>query len=733
MAQHKINNDEMNALTHGEHGAPFDVLGLHHADDKDSIVVRAFRPTAKNLHLVSDEHGLLEMQPINDKGLFEVTVEAQKKDFDYHLRETNHEGVEYKFKDPYSFPLTLTDYDIHLFAQGKHWEIYERLGAHHHEVDDVKGVRFAVWAPNAKRVSVVGDFNNWDARVHPMQPNGESGIWELFIPGLKTGERYKYDLVSHHEGYQALKVDPYGFHAERRPNTASIVAELDGYEWGDDDWMQNRPRKDPLTAPMSIYEMHLGSWKRKGENEWLTYREMVDELIPYIKEMGYTHIELLPIAEHPFDASWGYQVTNYYAPTSRFGEPKDFMYFVDQCHQNQIGIILDWVPAHFPKDGHALSYFDGTHLYSHADPRQGEHPDWGTYIFNYGRNEVRNFLIANALFWLEKYHIDGLRVDAVSSMVYLDFSREEGQWIPNQHGGNENLEAVSFLQEFNHLVHEKFPGAVTVAEESTAWPMVSRPTYLGGLGFTMKWNMGWMHDTLSYMSKDAVYRKWEHNKLTFSMVYAFNENFVLALSHDEVVHGKGSLINKLPGDWWQKFAQLRLLFGYQYTHPGKKLNFMGAEIGQWTEWSENSSLEWHLLDMPTHQHLKRFVNDLNHLYRSEPALYEQDFVSDGFQWIEANDSDNSVFAYMRMAKKSSDFLVIACNFTPIARENYRVGVPMAGSYRELFNSDAEIYGGSNVGNLGGMNTDPISRHGFGQSLNLSLPPFGMVILKIRGV
>jgi len=731
MTKTQLTIDEINAVSHGDYGRPFEVLGVH-AGDGDKVVVRAFRPTAKSLHLLRDDISPMKMTAVNDKGLFEAAIPAQGEDLDYTLKETNHEGVEYIFKDPYSFPLTLSDYDLYLFGEGKHWAIYDRLGAHPHEIDGVHGVRFAVWAPNARRVSVVGDFNNWDARLHPMQPHGDSGVWELFIPGLKTGERYKYDILSTQAGYHAQKIDPYGFHAERRPNTASIVAELDGYEWGDNQWMTSRSERIPLNEPVSIYELHFGSWKRKANNEWLTYREMADELIPYVRQMGYTHIELLPIAEHPLDASWGYQVTSYYAPTSRFGEPQDFMYFVDQCHRNNIGVILDWVPAHFPKDGHALSYFDGTHLYSHEDPRQGEHPDWGTYIFNYGRNEVRNFLIANAIFWLEKYHIDGMRVDAVSSMVYLNFSREEGEWVPNMYGGNENLEAVSFLQEFNRLLHEQFPGAITIAEESTAWPMVSRPTYLGGLGFTMKWNMGWMHDTLWYMSKDAIYRKWEHNKLTFSMVYAYHENFVLALSHDEVVHGKGSLMNKLPGDWWQKFAQLRLLFGYQYTHPGKKLNFMGAEFGQWTEWNERQSLDWHLLSLSTHQQVQTFVHDLNRLYRSEKALYEQDYTPDGFQWIEANDADNSTFSYMRFASKAGEFVVIACNFTPVPRMNYRVGVPMSGTYRELINSDAEIYGGSNIGNYGSVATDPIAAHGYGQSLNLNIPPFGIVILKIQG-
>jgi 1,4-alpha-glucan branching enzyme len=726
----QIHPDAIQALVHGDHGAPFEILGVHTLDD-DTLTIRAFRPHARELHLICGSDDPVEMTRTGDRGLFEAHVDAIDP-LHYYFKEITEEGIEQTFHDPYAYPSPLlTDYDLYLHGEGQHWEIYEKLGAHPHKIDDVSGVNFAVWAPNARYVSVIGDFNQWDGRIHPMKRHGDSGIWELFIPGVEPGQRYKYELKSHHMGYHAEKIDPYGFYAERRPDTASIVADINQYTWNDDSYMQRRAKADPLTEPMSIYEVHLGSWKRKEDNEWLTYRELADDLVKYVSEMGYTHIELLPVAEHPFDASWGYQVTGYYAPTSRFGSPDDFMYFVDKCHQNNIGVIVDWVPAHFPKDGHALSFFDGTHLYSHEDPRKGEHPDWGTYIFNYGRNEVRNFLIANALFWLEKYHIDGLRVDAVSSMIYLDFSREEGEWIPNEHGGNENLAAIEFLQQANHVIHDKYPGAMTIAEESTAWPMVSRPTYLGGLGFTFKWNMGWMHDTLSYMSKDPVYRKYEHNKLTFSMMYAFSENFVLSLSHDEVVHGKGSLMNKMPGDWWQKFAQVRLLFGYQYTHPGKKLNFMGADIGQWAEWSEARSLDWHLMDTPTHQQLNHWVADLNRLYKEQPALYEKDFASEGFQWIEANDAQNSVYTYIRYANDPSKFLVIACNFTPVPRENYRVGVPEAGHYDELINSDAEQYGGGNTGNYGGFHTDPVAAHNHSQSLNLTIPPLGMVIMKLR--
>ena len=727
-----LHPDEINAICYGDHGNPFSVLGVHPID-ATTWVVRALRPNAQTLSFVDTSNGVTDpivMPLINEMGLFELVLEETTEITAYHFIEENGAGAEFRVEDPYRFSQSLTDFELYLHAEGRFWEIYEKFGAHPVERNGVSGANFVVWAPNARRLSVVGDFNSWDARIHPMGQHGETGVWEVFIPGVKVGHKYKYDLKSHLHEYTAQKIDPYGFFAERRPHTASIIVDLSEYSWEDEAWLTSRASADPLREPMSIYEVHLGSWQRKEGNRWLTYRELADKLVAYVTEMGYTHIEFMPVAEHPFDGSWGYQVTGYYAPTSRYGLPSDFMYLVDQCHQHNIGVIVDWVPAHFPKDGHALSFFDGTHLYSHKDPRQGEHPDWGTYIFNYGRNEVRNFLIANALFWLDKYHIDGLRVDAVSSMVYLNFSREDGEWIPNEYGGNENLPAVQFLQEANAVIHEKFPGAITIAEESTAWPLVSRPTYLGGLGFTFKWNMGWMHDTLSYMSKDPVYRKWEHHKLTFAMVYAYNENFVLSISHDEVVHGKGSLMGKFVGDWWQKFAQLRLLWGYQYTHPGKKLNFMGGDIGQWAEWSETRSLDWHLLDLPTHDQLNQFVRDLNHLYKSQPALYERDYSPEGFQWIEANDAENSIYSYLRFARDKSDFLVVACNFTPVPRENYRVGVPKAGFYDEIINSDAEIYGGGNIGNFGGFRTDNIGAHGHAQSLNLRIPPFGMVILKI---
>ncbi len=725
-----LHPDALNALVYGDHGAPLQILGIHAIDDKKTVI-RALRPTAKTLKIAVNKKKPMDMSRIHEAGLFEITLENPATDLEYQLIEINDSDQEHKFYDPYAFPPMLTEFDLHLLGEGKHLNSYDVMGAHVREVKGVKGVNFAVWAPNALRISVVGAFNNWDARVHIMSKHNSTGIWEIFIPGLSYGEVYKYDLKSLNHNYHGQKCDPYGFYAEKRPATASIVADLDSYVWHDDEWMTERKTHNALTMPLSTYEMHLGSWRRKQNGDWLTYRELADELIPYVKEMHYTHIELMPVAEHPFDGSWGYQVTGYFAPTSRYGTPQDFMYFVDKCHQNNIGIILDWVPAHFPKDGHALSFFDGTHLYSHEDARKGEHPDWGTYIFNFGRNEVKNFLIANALFWLKKYHIDGLRVDAVSSMVYLDFSRQHGQWIPNKYGGNENLEAVTFLREFNETVYAECPGVMTIAEESTAWPMVSRPTYLGGLGFTLKWNMGWMHDTLYYIKKDPVFRKWEHNKLTFSMMYAYTENFVLSLSHDEVVHLKGSLMTKMAGDWWQKFAGLRLLYGYQYTHPGKKLNFMGHEIGQWSEWGEAKQLDWTLLELPTHQRVQDWVRTMNQFYLEQPALYEQDFDTEGFQWVEPNDSDNSIFTYIRFAKDKSDFLVIVCNFTPVVRFKYRIGVPEAGHYDELLNSDSEFYGGSNVGNYGGIPSEALRWHRFDHSITMTVPPLAMVVFKLR--
>jgi 1,4-alpha-glucan branching enzyme len=721
-----ISQDALNALAFADHGSPRDILGLH--ETETGVVVRALRPDARDMWLVSGKKKPQPMKRIHDAGIFELEVPKVKK-LDYHFSYENHFGQTFEVQDGYNAPSQFGELDFYLHSQGTHRTIYDKLGAHPVEVNGVKGVNFAVWAPNARRVSVVGNFNYWDARYAPMQFLGASGIWELFIPGIEVGEAYKYAIRSHVKGYEAEKIDPYAFFAEKRPQTASIVTDLSTYTWGDSEWMEKRATFNALTAPISIYEMHLGSWKRDANGEWLNYRQLADELVPYLNDMGFTHIEALPVAEHPFDGSWGYQVTGYYAPTSRYGTPQDFMYFVDKCHQHNIGVILDWVPAHFPKDGHALSFFDGTHLYSHEDPRQGEHPDWGTYVFNYGRGEVRNFLTANALFWLKKYHIDGFRVDAVSSMVYLDFSRKHGEWIPNKYGGRENLDAVDFLKEFNTVVHEEHPGVFTVAEESTSWAMVSRPVYLGGLGFTLKWNMGWMHDTLNYIKQDPIYRRYAHNQMTFAMMYAYTENFVLSLSHDEVVHGKGSLINKAPGDWWQKFATLRALMGYQYTSVGKKLNFMGHELGQWREWSEERSLDWDLLSLPTHQGMQQWIRDLNKLYLANPALYEADYATEGFQWIEANDYEQSQYSYIRYTKDRKEAIIVVCNFTPVVREGYRIGVPEAGHYDEILNSDAAVYAGGNVGNYGGRTAEAIPWNRLDYSLSITVPPLAVVIFK----
>jgi 1,4-alpha-glucan branching enzyme len=627
----------------------------------------------------------------------------------------------------------LTDLDKHLLSEGTFERAFEKLGAHLTEMDGEAGVYFAVWAPNAQQISIIGDFNDWNGASHPMLPGG-GGIWSLFIPGLQEHTVYKYRLRQP-DGHVIDKADPYGFAMEQRPKTASIVADVDKYKWQDDEWINSRPNRQGLSRPVSIYEVHLGSWRRIPDEQWgmryLTYHEMTEQLIPYVKDLGFTHIELMPIAEHPHDASWGYQVTGFFAATSRYGNPEDLMHFIDQCHQNGIGVILDWVPAHFPKDDVALNYFDGTHLYNHADPRQGEHPDWGTLIFNYGRNEVRTFLIANAVFWCEKYHIDGLRVDAVASMIYLDYSRRDGEWIPNQYGGRENLEALSLLRKVNEVLHGQFPGILTIAEESTAWPMVSRPTYMGGLGFTLKWNMGWMHDTLEYMRKDPIHRRYHHNHMTFGMLYAFHENFVLPLSHDEVVHGKGSLINKMSGDEWQKFANLRAYYGFMWAYPGKKLLFMGSEFGQWQEWNNNTSLEWAALGAPNHQGVHRFLCDLNRLYQNEPALYENDFDWHGFSWIDANDSDNSIFSFIRYAVSNDDFIIVVSNFTPVPRGEYRIGVPKPGYYLEVLNSDSAFYWGGNIGNGGGRYTDDYGSHGHPYSLNIAIPPLGTVMFKLQ--
>jgi len=613
-----------------------------------------------------------------------------------------------------------------LFAQGKHWHIYQKMGAHLHTVDDIAGVLFTVWAPNAGRVSVIGDFNRWDGRSNPMRSLGGCGIWELFIPGLEAGCLYKFELLNRQNNEVLSKTDPYGQAFELRPDTAAIVVQETSYPWQDDGWMAHRSGHDWLHEPMSIYEVHLGSWRRGPLGNFLNYRELADQLVGYVKEMGFTHIELMPITEHPLDASWGYQTTGYFAPTSRFGTPDDFRYFMDTLHRNHIGVILDWVPAHFPKDSFGLARFDGSALYEHEDPRKGEHRDWGTLIYNYGRNEVRNFLLSSAIFWMQEFHIDGLRVDAVASMLYLDYSREEGDWVPNIYGGNENLEAIDFFRELNTVTHQQFPGTVMMAEESTAWPQVTRPTWVGGLGFSMKWNMGWMNDILAYMHEDPIHRRFHHDQLTFGMLYAFTENFTLPFSHDEVVHGKGSMVNKMPGDEWQRFANLRLLYTMMFTYPGKKLLFMGCEFGQGSQWDFNQTLDWYVLEYPLHQGVQALVKDLNTLYQAQPPLYALDFVHQGFEWIDCHDVQQSVISYRR--KDGDQELVIVLSFTPMVRENYRIGVPEAGSYHEVFNSDAGQYAGSNVVN-GEVASEAIPWMNLPHSVSLTLPPLGGIILK----
>ncbi len=624
----------------------------------------------------------------------------------------------------------LSDKDIYLFNEGTHFHLYERLGAHPGILDGVQGTHFAVWAPNAEQVSVMGDFNGWSKTKHLLHLDGASGIWEGFLRGVGKGAHYKYHIVSRYNGYTADKADPFAFYAEHPPLTASVVWDVD-YQWGDLDWMAARHGTSRLESPISVYELHLGSWRRmpeEGERS-LTYRELAPQLAAYLQQMGFTHVEFMPVMEHPFYGSWGYQITGFFAPTSRYGSPQDFMYLIDYLHQHGIGVILDWVPSHFPTDGHGLAYFDGTHLYEHADPRKGLQQDWGSFIFNYSRHEVRSFLISNALFWLDKYHVDGLRMDAVASMLYLDYSRKEGEWIPNEFGGRENLEALVFLRRLNEEIYLRHPDVQTIAEESTAWPMVSRPVYVGGLGFGLKWDMGWMHDILTYMSKDPLFRRYEHHALTFRMLYAFSEHFVLPFSHDEVVYGKGSLLGKMPGDDWQKFANLRLLYGYMYAQPGKKLLFMGGEFGQWHEWNHDRSLDWHLLESAPHRLLQRWVEDLNQLYRKEPALHVYDCDPAGFEWIDCSDPEQSVISLLRKGPDPQDAVLVVCNFTPVPRPNYRVGVPFGGFWRELLNSDAKEYGGSGHGNLGGLEAAPLTSHGRPQALTMMLPPLAIVFFK----
>jgi 1,4-alpha-glucan branching enzyme len=719
------------ALAAGENQDPFAVLGPHPDERGRGTRIRAYLPAARSVDVVLRPGG--EIRPMERRqpaGVWEAMVGDVS---DYRLRITfpgDHVG---EIDDPYRYGRVLTDYDLHLLGEGTHYRSFEKLGAHRTTVGSTTGVHFAVWAPNAARVSVIGDFNAWDGRVHAMRLLQPNGIWEIFVPDLAEGEKYKFEIRTR-SGAILKKSDPFGFAFEMPPHSAAIVRDISRYEWRDAEWMATRhERRGSFDRPVAIYEAHLGSWMRVPEegNRFLSYRELADRLVSHVKDLGFSHIELLPVMEHPFSGSWGYQVLGFYAPTSRFGPPEDFKYFVDACHEAGIAVILDWVPGHFPKDAHGLAQFDGTALYEHADPRQGEHQDWGTLIFNYARNEVRNFLLSNALFWLEEYHVDGLRVDAVASMLYRDYSRRPGEWIPNRFGGRENLEAISFLQELNRLTHGQHPGTITAAEESTAWPGVTRPVHVGGLGFSYKWNMGWMHDILQYTHGDPIHRRWHHNLITFSMLYAYTENFILPLSHDEVVHGKGALLDKMSGDAWQKYATLRALYGYMYAHPGKKLLFMGAELGQWREWNHDRSLDWHLLDDPSHAGLQRFVHDLNWRYHAEPALYELDYDPEGFRWIDCNDNENSVVSVVRYARDRGDFLVMVFNFTPVPRVQYRVGVPGPGWYAELVNSDATLYGGSNVGNGGGVASEPITAHGFDQSVRLTIPPLACLYLKKR--
>lgn len=731
MVKTTANYDEVLRVINAEHPDPFSVLGMHYLEHEKSIVVRTFFPDAKEIHVIdTSNQNKYQMDLVDDRGFFELVLKEKSDFFKYILEITDNTGHTFTTYDPYSFLPVLTDLDFHLFNEGNHHKIYEKLGAHLMTIDGIQGALFAVWAPCAKRVSIVGDFNQWDGRRHVMRSRGPSGIWELFIPGIMEGDLYKFEIKTpHNELY--VKSDPYAFYCELRPNTASIVYDIENYQWNDDEWMKQRDSENNFDKPVSIYEVHLGSWKRvsNDENGFHTYRELADDLVKYVKDMGYTHIQLLPVAEHPFDGSWGYQITGYYAITSRYGEPKDFMYFVDKCHQNGIGVLLDWVPAHFPKDGHGLARFDGTALYEHYDEKQGEHPDWGTHIFNYGRLEVRNFLVSNALFLFEKYHIDGLRVDAVASMLYLNYGKEDGEWIPNRWGGKENVDAIEFLRQLNSTVYTYYPGVMMVAEESTSWALVSKPPYVGGLGFSYKWNMGWMNDFLRYMSMDSIYRKHHQDLITFSLMYAFSENFILVLSHDEVVHGKCSMIEKMPGDYWQKFAGLRASYGFMYGHPGKKLLFMGCEFAQFIEWNFKQSLDWFLLDYDMHKKMQNYVRDLNTLYKNEKALFEVDFSHEGFEWIDCNDREHSIVSFIRKGKDWRDCLILLCNFTPTPHDNYCIGVPFDTEYTEIFNSDWEKYGGSNVGNFEPLKAQSTSFHNKPYSINLTVPPLSTIVLK----
>ncbi len=727
-----LTHAELDSLVQAQQPNPHHLLGMHPLGDGSGVVVRALLPDAAQVEVVATHETKLpgfKLERLHEAGLFEGVSTAVTRVYAYDLVITDHQGRRHQRRDGYSFFPTLGESDLYLFGKGDERRIYDKLGAQLRTIDGVTGTSFAVWAPNAQRMSVVGEFNNWDGRYHPMRLLGVSGVWELFIPGVGEGTLYKYEIKEAVGGI-ALKTDPYGYFFEAAPKNASIVWNNQKFVWSDDEWLKQRRASNPLAAPLSVYEVHLGSWMKKNVAESLSYREIAEPLVDYLKLTGFTHVEFLPVSEHAYYPSWGYQVTGFYSPTSRYGTPDDFQFLVNALHQAGIGVLVDWVPAHFPRDTWALARFDGTALYEHEDPRQGAHQDWGTLIFNFGRHEVKNFLTANALFWCERFHIDGLRVDAVASMLYLDYSRKEGEWVPNQYGGRENLEAIEFLKCFNHLVHTECPGVLTIAEESTAWPLVTRPPYLGGLGFSFKWNMGWMHDTLGYFKLDPVYRKYHQNDLTFAMLYHHNENFQLPLSHDEVVHGKCSLLGKMPGDDWQKFANLRALLGYQWLFPGKKLLFMGCEFGQDREWSENAGLDWWLLEKgPFHRGAQRFVADLNKLYRATPALWQADYDLAGFFWVDCSDNENSVLSFVRQDQARSSQLIVILNLTPVLRTNYRIGLPHGGFWREVLNSDAEAYGGSNQGNFGGVQAKEYNIHHQPFSAEFTLPPVSVIVFQ----
>lgn len=723
---------ELDSLVQARHSSPHQLLGMHALGDGSGLVVRALLRDAIKVEVrptIEHNKPRFELKKLHKAGLFEGVTHQANRVYAYELVITDRRGNVRVTRDPYSFLPTLGELDLYLFNKGDERRIYDKLGAHLRTIDGVPGTSFAVWAPNAQRVSVVGDFNGWDGRYHPMRLLGLSGVWELFIPHVGEGTHYKFEIRDAH-GQIRLKTDPYGFFFEVAPKNAAIVWDIQKFNWTDAAWLERRRSWKPFSAPMSIYEVHIGSWRKKSISESFSYRELAGPLIDYVRKMGFTHVEFLPVMEHAFYPSWGYQVTGFYAPTSRYGTPEDFQYLVNALHEAGIGVLVDWVPAHFPSDDWALARFDGTALYEHEDPRKGAHRDWGTYIFNYGRYEVANFLIANALFWCDKYHIDGLRVDAVASMLYLDYSRGPGEWVPNQYGGKENLEAIEFIKRFNHIVHTEFPGVITIAEESTAWPLVTRPPYVGGLGFSFKWNMGWMHDTLRYFSRDPIYRSYHQNDLTFAMLYQYHENFILPLSHDEVVHGKRSLLERMPGDDWQKFANLRALLAYQWLFPGKKLLFMGGEFGQRAEWNVNGELDWWLLGAgPYHAGLQRFVQDLNALYRAEPALWEADHEPGGFFWIDCADHMHSVLSFVRQGAARSRQVLAAFNLTPVPRHGYRIGLPRPGVWREILNSDSAYYGGSNLGNAGRVVAEPIPWHNQPYSAEFTLPPFAALVFR----